>query len=389
MNKRTSQHFGKTFATFGAKLAACALSLPFYTVGTIGGSVALTEPVYAQSTCTGGHWNCVTYFKGKWQNQSTPNVSATVQISDFRFQEPISGYPVTSSGTVQKDTNTVAITIPGGTTGAPSSIDINIRPNNNLVWDAAHGGFKLAPGAGGTNTQHVVIKFSMATTEGSCAQARAVGSGGVTIQGRAQNRSTIAYGIRVCMQAVIISQPPGNITLPSRDIFGLTFGGVAVGNIAISGTPQSIIIPPKPPAPKTCTSVNGTSRTLALDKIAVDELNNNAKRNPKNDSFSLLNCPANVRLKLTLEDVNKTTSTDDYLVNSLNDASAASGAGIQLIFGNETTPKSMKTPWEIRGANTANATNPINYSARYHHIAGSNLRPGKINSAAKLTIEYP
>lgn len=391
MNKRTSPHLGKTFATFGAKLAACALSLPLYTIGTIGGSVALTETAYAQSTCTGGHFNCVTYIKGSWQNQSSPNVSTSVHIGDFTFPKQISGYPVTSSNQVTKDTNSVSLTITFGTKGAPNTIDINIRPNNNLIWDAAHGGFKIHPSAGGTNTQHVVIKFKLATTEQSCGQAQAVNVSGATIQGSVPaSGKTIAYGLRFCMQAVIISAPPGNgnITLPSRDIFDITFGGVAVGKVSISGSPASIIIPPPPPAPKTCSSVNGTTRNLDLGKIAVTALHNNATQSSKADSFNLLNCPAGVRLKLTLEDVNRTSSTDNYLTNSLTGDAAAANAGIQLIFDGDTSPKRMKTSWTRTGANTANATNPINYSARFYHIGG-NLKPGKINAAAKLTIEYP
>lgn len=387
MNKRTSRYIGKPFATLGAKFAACALSASLYSLGMLGGSVALTETAYAQSTCTGGHFNCVTYIKGSWQNQSSPNVQTTVRISDFRFNEPISGYPVTSSSPVSRDTNTVALTITFGTTGAPRSIDINIRPNSNLVWNATHGGFTLRPSAGGSNTEHVVLKFRIATTEQSCNQGGRVGQQGVTIQGSTPSAGkTIHYGLRVCTEAVIISQSPGQIQLPTVPIFDLTFGGVAVGQVSVAG--NSIIVPPAPPAPKTCNSVNGTTRNLDLGKIAVTDLNNNTRQNPKNDTFNLVNCPAGVRLRLTLEDVNSTASTQNYLTNSLTGDAAAANAGIQLIFEGDANPKRMKTSWTRTGANTANATNPINYTARFFHIGG-NLKPGKINSAAKLTIEYP
>lgn len=357
-----------------------------YALTAVGGQALWVNEAQAQSTCTGGHINCVTFSKGKWTNQSSPDASTTVHIGDFVFPPVTTDYPVTSTNEVRKDTNSVRLTVPFGER-PPASISIEATPTSNLVWNATHQGFMLASSAGGTNTQHVVLRFRLATTEQSCGTS--VGRGGATISGRVQSQAGssngISYGMRVCMTAVIISQPPGNIILPPVRIFDLKFGGVAVGRINISGTPQSVIIPPPPPAPKTCDTYNGGDKVFPLSRIAVDRLENNASQGGSSHTVQLVNCPANINIQLSLSDVNNTNSTANYLVNQ---GGTATNAGVQLFYASEGTAKQMRSPWTIRTSVAGNQDLP--FTARYYHITtNGRLGAGTVRSQAILQVSYP
>lgn len=386
--------FSHRLVKFTAKLTACAASFALYSFGVLGGNAVLVMPVYAQSTCSGGHLNCITFFQGKWQNQSTPGASTTVRISDFNFPAVTIDYPVTSINTVQRDTNTINLFRPISSNPG-SSISIQATPNSNLVWDATTNAFQIRNTdgrhpSGGENLQYLRLTFTVGTTLDRCSAP--VGRGGTTIQGQVPPPATgrtsqLAYGMRICMKAIIVGHPPSNINLPNIPIFDLVFGGIAVGTVNIAGS--SFIVPPPPPLPKTCDAYNGGAKIFPLQDIVIDQISTanqeSAATYNATQTVQLNNCPAGIRINAVMEDTNNTTSTRDYLINRTGTGFAAN-AGVRIYY-KDTQKVTMKTVFALD--NTVSGRNDYRFTAKYFNPVGANLGIGQVQANAKLTLTYP